>query len=137
MGPQPSAAIRHRELVLHPEDREACGAGISWVRQALADWYPSADGGDVVLVAAELLSNAARHGRGPVRVVLDHGEGALRVAVSDASPVRPRLREHRPDSIGGHGLFIIDQLAVRWGCRPEGAGKTVWADLPPPSPSDR
>ncbi|MFJ3202877.1 ATP-binding protein [Streptomyces sp. NPDC086989] len=120
--------MHHRELDFDRGDAEACGAGIACVRQALADWdLAAAD--DATLVAAELLTNALKHAGGPRRLSLDHSGGVLRIAVTDRSPSPPRLGAHRADAIGGHGVFIVDQLALRWGTRPEGAGKTVWADL--------
>ncbi|MFB8396158.1 ATP-binding protein [Streptomyces yangpuensis] len=100
------------------------------MRQALADWkLTAADRGDAVLVAAELLTNAHRHAGGPRRLSVDHSGSVLRIAVTDGSPTPPRLGEHRAERIGGHGVFIVDCLAQCWGTRPEGEGKTVWADL--------
>ncbi|KIF03598.1 hypothetical protein PL81_23330 [Streptomyces sp. RSD-27] len=96
------------------------------------DWHFSDRGGDVVLAAAELLSNAAEHAGGVLRLSLVHHCGLMHIAVTDPSPDPPRLGAHRSDSLGGHGLFIIDRLALTWGTRPEDSGKTVWADLPFP-----
>ncbi|MFJ6783102.1 ATP-binding protein [Streptomyces yangpuensis] len=130
MAPPQRVAPHHRELTFERGDAGACGAGIACVRRALADWgLTAADGGDAVLVAAELLTNAHRHAGGPRRLSLDHSGSVLRIAVTDRSPTPPRLGEHRAESIGGHGVFIVDCLAQRWGTRPEGEGKTVWADL--------
>ncbi|GGQ07143.1 MULTISPECIES: ATP-binding protein [Streptomyces] len=129
MGSPPSAA-HHRELALgETADLEACSRGIAWVRQALTDWGLLAQGQDALLIAAELLSNAVKHAGGIRRLTLTHRDGLLRVAVTDPSPEPPRLRAHRPDSIGGHGVFLVDRLAQRWGTRPNGRGKTVWATL--------
>ncbi|MGT2526512.1 ATP-binding protein [Streptomyces nojiriensis] len=113
----------------------ACGAGIAWVRRTLDDWNVPAEGGDAVLVAAELLANAAEHAGGILRLSLERRGTLLQIAVTDPSPETPRMGEHRPDAIGGHGLFIVDRLTLNWGTRREGGGKTVWADLPLPSPS--
>ncbi|WP_051807156.1 ATP-binding protein [Streptomyces sp. NRRL F-2664] len=130
MGPPPSTALHHRELAFEPGDPAACGAGIACVRQALADWRLAPDDiADAVLVAAELLTNAWKHAEGPEHLSVDHSGGVLRIAVTDRSPTRPRLGEHRAESIGGHGIFIIDSLALRWGTQPAGEGKAVWAEL--------
>ncbi|MCF3181431.1 ATP-binding protein [Streptomyces polychromogenes] len=133
MDPPPSSpAILHRERAFDAEAAAACGAGIAWVRQTLDDWHLSDLGGDVVLAAAELLSNAAEHAGGIRRLSLVHHCSLMHIAVTDPSPDPPRLGEHRPGAVGGHGLFIIDRLSFNWGTRSEGSGKTVWADLPFP-----
>ncbi|MFV6030764.1 ATP-binding protein [Streptomyces sp. NPDC056264] len=93
----------------------------------------------VVLVAAELATNAVRHGHVPGRdfhLSLRVAVGLARVEVSDtrAERVPPRpgeLSGPRPElSDGGRGLLLVDALAERWGwCpRPGAPGKTVWAE---------
>ncbi|WP_418959803.1 ATP-binding protein [Streptomyces tritici] len=132
MGLQPSA-VHHGELALDgPGDARAFSAWIGWIRQTLTEWHLAAHDTDAVLVAAELLSNAARHAGGILRLSLDHRDGVLRIAVTDPSPDPPRPRAHRAEATGGHGLFIVDNLALDWGTRPEPHGKTVWAELPVP-----
>ncbi|WP_405977643.1 ATP-binding protein [Streptomyces sp. NBC_00158] len=129
----PPSATRHCELVAgRSGDAAAFGVWITWIRQRLTDWRLAAVDTDAVLVAAELLSNAARHAGGVLRLTLDHRGDALRIAVCDPSPEPPRPRRHRPESVGGHGMFIIDSLTLRWGTLPGRDGKTVWADLPVP-----
>ncbi|MFJ9598259.1 ATP-binding protein [Streptomyces virginiae] len=132
MGLPPRTA-HHRELALHgTADLKACDKGITWVRQTLTDWNLLDRGQDALLVAAELLSNAAKHAGGIRSLTLTHHEGLLQITVTDPSPEPPRLRRHRPDSIGGHGVFLVDRLAQHWGTRPNGPGKTVWATVPLP-----
>ncbi|THA76162.1 ATP-binding protein [Streptomyces sp. A0592] len=129
----PLHAAHHRELALdETADLEACSRGIAWVRQALSDWNLLDRGQDAVLVAAELLSNAAKHAGGIRSLTLTHYEGLLQITVTDPSAEPPQLRRHRPDSIGSHGIFLVDRLAQHWGTRPNGPGKTVWATLPLP-----
>ncbi|MEW1635349.1 ATP-binding protein [Streptomyces sp. NPDC093801] len=132
MGSTPSGVPHHRELAFEPGDGGACRAGLACIRQALTDWQLTAVAGDTLLVASELLSNAVKHAGGPVQMSVDHTAGLLRIAVTDHSPVPPRQGRHRPESIGGHGIFLVDHLAHRWGTLPHGTGKTVWADLPLP-----
>ncbi|MCB5164550.1 ATP-binding protein [Streptomyces bambusae] len=126
----PPAEERHRELALaDTADPRACHTGIAWVRETLTEWQLLDHSQDALLIAAELLSNAVRHGGGIHTLGLTRHDERLRISVTDPSPVPPRLREHRPDSIGGHGIFLVDRLAHDWGCRPHHRGKTVWADL--------
>ncbi len=113
---------------------------------ALADWYGlAADprggpgiAGDVVLLVAELVSNATLHGDGPVELVLDATEDRLRIEISDRSDAVPAPRQpHHPALPGGHGLHIVQHTADRWGTEPlagglDGAfdgGKVVWAEV--------
>ncbi|MFE9423689.1 ATP-binding protein [Kitasatospora sp. NPDC006697] len=106
--------------------------------QALADWYGLADGpqgepgiaGDVVLLVAELVSNALLHGGGPVELVLDATADRLRIEVSDRTSTLPTPhRPHHPALPGGHGLYIVERAADRWGAQPQPTGKTIWAEV--------
>jgi hypothetical protein len=113
----------------------------AYTAQAVADWsWPTGASGtedDVVLLVAELVANAMLHAGGPVDLVLDASETRLRIEVSDRSTALPEPRRpHRPGLPGGHGLFIVQQAAARWGALPHGDGKTVWAELDarPPHP---
>ncbi|MFE2111074.1 ATP-binding protein [Kitasatospora sp. NPDC059463] len=106
--------------------------------RALADWFPPAAvpgprdeaAEDVVLLAAELVANAMLHGDGPLEMVLEITGARLRVEVSDRSPVMPTPRRpHDPSMPGGHGLFIVERTADRWGAEPHSQGKTIWAEV--------
>ncbi|MFI6155142.1 ATP-binding protein [Kitasatospora sp. NPDC051170] len=106
--------------------------------QALDDWCPrlrgpQTDGAaaeDVVLVVAELVGNAVLHGDGPLELVLDLTPARLRVEVSDRSAQLPAPRRpHHPALPGGHGLFIVQRLADRWGAEPHTLGKTIWTEF--------
>ncbi|WP_405009255.1 ATP-binding protein [Kitasatospora sp. NBC_01539] len=108
------------------------GDGVAAVRRALADWHLDVSGeavDDAALVAAELVGNAVRHAGGPRQLDLEHRGNRLTIAVTDSSRARPRPRPHQADGVGGHGLFVVDRLAVRWGHDPQEQGKTVWAEM--------
>ncbi|WP_046386449.1 ATP-binding protein [Kitasatospora aureofaciens] len=105
---------------------------------ALGDWCPSGLGPgaaegiaeDVVLVVAELVGNAMLHGDGPLELVLDITPARLRIEVSDRSSELPAPRQpHHPALPGGHGLFIVQRIADRWGAQPHAQGKTIWAEF--------
>jgi anti-sigma regulatory factor (Ser/Thr protein kinase) len=95
---------------------------------------------EIVLVLGELTANAVRHGHVPGRDfhLLLHVSAptrTVRVEVTDTRPERtpPRpeaLRAPGPEDTGGRGLLLVSALATRWGWhpRPEGPGKTVWAE---------
>ncbi len=42
----------------------------------------------------------------------------------------PRLRTARATDEGGRGLYLVEQLATRWGSRPTSDGKAVWFEIP-------
>jgi anti-sigma regulatory factor (Ser/Thr protein kinase) len=84
-----------------------------------------------LLLVSELVTNAIRHGAPPVRLSLRLDAGRLRVEVTDGSPVLPRLGRPGTDQVGGRGLHLVQQLAVRWGSQVSRTrlGKTVWFEL--------
>ncbi|MBX7555226.1 SpoIIE family protein phosphatase [Streptomyces sp. tea 10] len=83
------------------------------------------------LIVSELVTNAIRHAHPPIQLRLIH-DTALICEVSDASSTTPHLRRARALDEGGRGLFLVGQVAERWGTRHTPTGKTVWAEQPPP-----
>ncbi|MFF3615050.1 SpoIIE family protein phosphatase [Streptomyces sp. NPDC002580] len=85
------------------------------------------------LIVSELVTNAIRYGAGPIglRLIRDR---ALICEVSDGSSTSPHLRYAYETDEGGRGLFLVAQLARRWGTHYSARGKTIWAEQPLPSP---
>jgi PAS domain S-box-containing protein len=85
------------------------------------------------LVVSELVTNAIRYGRAPIRLRLIRSQHLI-CEVSDASSTSPHLRRAQADDEGGRGLFLVAQLTQRWGTRYTASGKTIWTqqDLPQP-----
>ncbi|WP_151475908.1 SpoIIE family protein phosphatase [Streptomyces albicerus] len=79
------------------------------------------------LVVSELVTNAIRYGGSPIQLRLIR-DRALICEVSDASSTSPHLRRARTFDEGGRGLLLVAQLTDRWGTRPSGTGKTIWAE---------
>jgi serine phosphatase RsbU (regulator of sigma subunit)/anti-sigma regulatory factor (Ser/Thr protein kinase) len=95
----------------------------------LADWDLEECAFSAELVVSELVTNAIRYGSAPVRLRLIR-QDTLTCEVSDGSNTAPHLRRARMFDEGGRGLFIVAQLAERWGTRQRADGKTIWAELP-------
>ncbi len=61
---------------------------------------------------------------------LRRGETAVWVEVFDPDLRLPRIRSAGENDEGGRGLYLVDQLATRWGSRPTQDGKAVWFEIP-------
>ena len=61
---------------------------------------------------------------------LRRGRDAVWVEVFDNDMRLPRIRSAAETDEGGRGLYLVDQLATRWGSRPTTDGKAVWFEMP-------
>ncbi|MFJ6793624.1 ATP-binding protein [Streptomyces sp. NPDC091268] len=126
----PSAG-RRRRLALR-DVRGPVAKGRDFTRKALQDWGWDATetSEDALLLVSELLTNASLHGGGCHELLLTADGDALRIEVCDGSTSLPaRLPAPQRGVPGGRGLFIVERLSDRWGSRPYGPGKAVWAEI--------
>ncbi|WP_262391605.1 SpoIIE family protein phosphatase [Nocardiopsis sp. CNR-923] len=109
-------------------------AAVAPVRAAVTRQLTAWDLDDSVfvteLILSELVTNAIRYGRGPIRVRLIY-DRSLICEVSDAASTAPHLRYAASMDEGGRGLFLVAQLAERWGTRYTAEGKVIWAEQSP------
>ncbi|MBP2704912.1 SpoIIE family protein phosphatase [Microbispora sp. RL4-1S] len=61
---------------------------------------------------------------------LRRGGESIWVEVFDQDLRLPRIRSAGENDEGGRGLYLVDQLAKRWGSRPTREGKAVWFEIP-------
>jgi serine phosphatase RsbU (regulator of sigma subunit) len=61
---------------------------------------------------------------------LRRGAAAVWVEVFDTDLRLPRIRSADETDEGGRGLYLVDQIASRWGSRPTKNGKVVWFEMP-------
>lgn len=115
-GPLPSSVRRAR----------------SEVRRQLEAWGIADRDAEVVEVAqllvSELATNALLHSGGGFRLTLSAAHGVLRCEVSDSGRRVPRVLDAGTGE-SGRGLFLVEALALRWGWRHDGPGKSVWFEL--------
>jgi two-component sensor histidine kinase len=112
-------------------------------RETLTGWNLTAHADLAQLVTSELVTNAIRHGTGPVQVTLSRTAAELRIDVHDDGPGRPECQHASAADEGGRGLDLIDALIAlqggSWSVRPDtaipdgdGPGKTVQVTFPVP-----
>ncbi|MFG3658147.1 ATP-binding protein [Streptomyces sp. NPDC047706] len=88
------------------------------------------------LLAAELVSNAVRHTKGPAAMRVKWAEGVLRIGAWDADPEPPeppRSRGELEEVEAGRGMALVRACADVWGWQPSARegnrGKFVWCEL--------
>ncbi len=120
--------VAHWDL---PADPAAVSGLRSAVDRQLAKWGLEELGFSTELIISELATNAIRYGGPPIQVRLLRGL-TLICEVTDGSSTSPRLRRAANTDEGGRGLFLVAQLAHRWGTRYVRDGKVIWAEQPFP-----
>jgi anti-sigma regulatory factor (Ser/Thr protein kinase) len=110
---------------------ESVGEARRLVRAALEARGADVDADVAVLLTSEVVSNALLHARSPMILSINVARNAIRVAVHDASPASPQLRDYSPNAATGRGLHLVESLASHWGLdlADNGAGKWVWFEL--------
>ncbi|MEU6668067.1 SpoIIE family protein phosphatase [Streptomyces sp. NPDC046727] len=112
-----------------PADPAAVSEAREWATRQLTAWGLDDLLLTTVLIVSELVTNAIRYGRPPaeLRLIRHH---VLVCEVTDSNSAQPRLRRARTTDEGGRGLFLVAQLAERWGCRHGQNHKTIWSEQP-------
>jgi len=107
-------------------------------RQALdglGDQVPERRLRDVRLLVSELVTNAVRHAgldaEDRIRLHVELRMGTLRVEVRDPGRgFEPRPPSPDPTRASGWGLYLVDELADRWGVDGhDGRGTRIWFEL--------
>lgn len=140
-GDIPASEFTERvELDLRP-DRLAPSRARAEVRETMAGLLDDAELANLVLLTSELVTNAIIHpdcpDDAPIALHIAAYPAGVRVEVDDpgegfdpAAPVSSRG--------GGHGLFLVDRCAARWGAQrvqtERGARFRVWFELEPGAP---
>ena len=107
---------RHR-IALEPAGASTGSAPPSGPR-VVSGWGPDEFGNDYPALPAKRFTLRLRR-----------GATAVWVEVFDTDMRLPRIRSAGETDEGGRGLYLVDQLATRWGSRPTKDGKAVWFEV--------
>ncbi|GGT36712.1 histidine kinase [Streptomyces chromofuscus] len=114
-----------------PSDPAAVAEVRASVTRRLTEWGLEELTFTTELILSELVTNAIRYGGTPIRVRVLR-DRSLICEVFDGSSTAPHLRYAAMTDEGGRGLFLVAQLAERWGTRYLPGGKVIWAEQPLP-----
>jgi anti-sigma regulatory factor (Ser/Thr protein kinase) len=100
----------------------------------LAGRVPARRMRDLRLLVSEVVTNAVRHAGlregDRIRLRVDVADRHVRVEVHDPGHgFRPRRPKPDPARASGWGLYLVDELADRWGVDGDGPGTRVWFEL--------
>ncbi|MET7903685.1 ATP-binding SpoIIE family protein phosphatase [Streptomyces sp. NPDC005355] len=118
----PSYNVAYWFLDPHPQTP---GRARRLARRTLHRWRLESLLETTELMVSEVVTNAVRYATRPLSLRLLHTD-VLRCEVGDDSPLVPRMLHARPGDEGGRGLFLVNQLAARWGATRLSTGKVVW-----------
>ena len=118
----PPDSVGYWHLAPHPL---TAGQARRLTRRALGRWGLEALLESTELMVSEVVTNAVRYASRPISLRLLRTD-VLRCEVTDDSPQVPRMREAEPGDEGGRGLFLVNELAHRWGATRLSTGKVVW-----------
>jgi len=101
-------------------------AGSAAAGKAAIPAQPSARGPEAPVAVAPPAGSLARE----FTLRLRRGASSVWVEVFDPDLRLPRIRTAAETDEGGRGLYLVEQLATRWGSRPTPEGKAVWFEMP-------
>ncbi|MFH9549588.1 SpoIIE family protein phosphatase [Streptomyces sp. NPDC017435] len=111
-----------------PDDPAAVPRVRAEATRKLESWGLGETAFTTELIVSELVTNAVRYGRGPIRLRLLRDRDSLICEVGDGTSTSPHLRRATLTDEGGRGLFLVAQMSRRWGTRYTDRGKIIWAE---------
>jgi hypothetical protein len=112
-----------------PRDLTSAGRARRLVTAQLSDWDLADLADTAELLVSEVVTNALRHTRGPLRLNLRVRDSRLACEVEDTESAGPLRSVVDTDAEGGRGTELLDLLADAWGNTETATGKTIWFEL--------
>lgn len=111
---------------------EAARAARRFAKKTSADWGLDELTDSLLQIVSELVTNAVEHAHTPMELRLRRRPTALLIEVADGDGrlARPTPTDRTDER--HRGLMIVQTLSERWGVRPTGNGKVVWAQMANP-----
>lgn len=131
IAPQPHAIGNPGYSQTWPREPQSAGRARSLVCAALETWRLGQLANSGGLIVSELVGNSVKHTKCHlIRVSISlTSPGCVRLSVSDKSTACPLLQRPEVNAESGRGLFLVNELADRWGTDRRRWGKIVWAEL--------
>lgn len=111
-------------------ESHSAGQARHFVAATLDGWGCAHVADTACLLTSELVTNAVKHGREPVRLSMTHHEAEVRVEVSDGGGGEARVCNRGPAADSGRGLVLVEAMSAAWGVHPASSGKSIWFSLP-------
>jgi anti-sigma regulatory factor (Ser/Thr protein kinase) len=117
-----------------PGRPEHVAAARAFVARTLSANQVDTDNDSAALLTSEIVTNAITHTKSGIAggtvtiIVIGIPHGVLIEVVDDGSAGTPIVKGDLYAS-DGHGLYLVQHLAARWGYLSDPAGTTVWFDL--------
>ncbi|MEV6052869.1 ATP-binding protein [Streptomyces sp. NPDC052107] len=112
-----------------PRELTSAGRARRLVTAQLSDWALADLADTAELLVSEVVTNALRHTRGPLRLNLRVRDSRLACEVEDTESAGPLRSVVDTDAEGGRGTELLDLLADAWGSTETATGKTIWFEL--------
>ncbi|GAA1899721.1 hypothetical protein GCM10009716_06870 [Streptomyces sodiiphilus] len=115
-----------------PARPESAATARAWTRELLQQHWllPPRLTDDAVLLVSELTGNVIQHtGAEFLGLRIRRRRGWIRAEVRDPSRALPCLLPIRGLETSGHGLFLVDAIADRWGVDLLPRGKCTWFEM--------
>lgn len=112
-----------------PDDVLSVGEARAVVRDLLELWGYRDLVDDAELVVSELVTNVVVHADSGCAVIVNRGEGGVRIEVQDQGSGWPDLQAPNASAEAGRGLMIVSALSTAWGIQAADRSKSVWVEL--------
>ncbi|MEV6702652.1 ATP-binding protein [Streptomyces sp. NPDC051453] len=127
-APRARVTVRDASWPL-PRDLTSVRRARRLVTGQLGEWAVEDAADTAELLVSEVVTNALRYTRGPLRLNLQVRDFRLRCEVEDTEADGPVRHVVDTDAEGGRGTELLDVLAEAWGNLPTAIGKTIWFEL--------